>query len=1085
MFYRNPPDRFHKETPLPAEIIVPSAGEKKHVTVLISDLSGFTVLSQRLDPEELNELMGGIFGAMDKIISAFGGFIEKFMGDAVVAFFGVPAAHEDDPVRAVFAALDIHQAIASLRPQPRTASGLPLRMHSGISSGLVVTTTFNPTRGNYGISGDTINLAARLQALAQPGDILVCADTRRQSEGYFAFESLPPARVKGRSQLVAIHRVISARAHPRKLYPRRGLRSRLIGRRQEMRLLFEAADRLQAGTGSVIGICGEAGTGKSRLVDEFKSAMRHRHVQWYSGYAHDYSRNSSFAPLRELLGTMLEISKGDAAHVIRQKIRDKYAIAGAESTSLASFLGKLDRLDHREPSAADPEILKSRLYDAMSMLFSREAQRSPAVFCLEDIHWADPSSMEFIRTCADISGPALFLITFRPASHLFSGRHHPMQAPSYREIRLTNLTAEESRKLLESLLKPYSVPAALERFILEKVDGNPFYLEEMLHNLLESNALVAKKGRWQFTGPLHDLCIPRTVQGHVAARIDCLPPRVKRVLQVAAVAGKHFSRPMLAGCIDDPAQLPEHLELLERHDLIGRIAEHPHFRYGFRHDIIREVVYKSLLKKERRDLHQRLGMVMEERFTDSPDDAPEILAFHFKHGKSPHKAIRYLIQSAGTSLRQYAVIEAHRFYREAYDLLTAPGRLTPHNTGELIDLLNRWAPVFYFRGTFGELETLFRRHLPEADTLDDLEKRGIYHVWLGASLWGIERFGDAYRFLRKALELGAQGNSRLVNGYAHTWLAWTCVDLGRMKEGLEHGKEARRLFAGAAWEHYPYFQSFDSDGYAYWALGACARVRESGEKLLALGRTSSSIRGITWGNTVAAWGFMGEGDFSSAIERTKAALAASKDPLYTQFPRLSLGMCYVLCGEHQKAKELLEEVLEFARTIGCRYLDTPARCFLAVVLTAEGRFGEGMRMLTGARQWWAKNRALWRYTFSELIVGDIYSALALRTTPVPWIHIIKNGWFLAKTLPCAGRNAAHHYHRAIELAHRIGAGAIEGQAHLSLGRFHKARKEYRKAVECFLAARSLFKACEAGVLFGQAERELRLMEGDKKKSLRV
>jgi tetratricopeptide (TPR) repeat protein len=220
---------------------------------------------------------------------------------------------------------------------------------------------------------------------------------------------------------------------------------------------------------------------------------------------------------------------------------------------------------------------------------------------------------------------------------------------------------------------------------------------------------------------------------------------------------------------------------------------------------------------------------------------------------------------------------------------------------------------------------------------------------------------------------------------------------------------------------------------------------------------------------------MSAGDFISAIERNKAALATSKDPLYTQFPRLSLGMCYVLRGDYRRAKELLEEVLEFARTIDCSYLGTPARCFLAVVLTAEGRFCEGMSMLTSARQWWAENRALWRYTFSELIIGDIYAALALRAAPVSWKHIIKNGLFLAKTLPGAGRNAAHHYRRAIELAHRIGAGVIEGQAHLSLGRLYKARKEYQKAVECFIAARNLFKACEAGALFEQAEQELRLM----------
>jgi len=1072
---RHLPDFLHNKDALVEVTLASAAGEKKYVTVLISDLSGFTALSQQLDPEALNELMGSIFGAMGTIISAYGGFIEKFMGDAAVAFFGVPASHEDDPMRAIFAAREIHRVIASLQPQLRANVKLPLRMHSGISSGLVVTATLDPAQGNYGISGDPISLAARLAAMAQPGDVLVCADTRGQAEGYFAFEHLVPARVKGRSEPVAVHRVLSARTHPRKQQPHWALRSRLIGRRQEMKLLIEAADRLEEGTGSAIGICGEAGTGKSRLVDEFKSALEPRNIKWHSGYAHDYSRNSSYTPFRELLRTMLEISEEDADDVIRKKIEAKHAIAGDESTSLVSFLGKPDDVDRRERAAADPEILKSRLHDAMRILFTKEAQKTPSVFFLEDMHWADPSSVEFIRTIGDVCFPALFLFTFRPDFLLFPCRQRDLEGPSYREILLTNLTAEESRNLLGSLLYPYAVPAALERFILEKVAGNPFYMEEMLNNLLESGALAEKKGSWHFTRPLHDSCMPRTVQGHVAARVDCLDPHSKRVLQMAAVAGKHFSPALLEGFFDDPAQLAHHLALLEQHNLIIHPPELPHSHYSFRHDIIREVVYKGLLTRERREIHQRLGMVMEERFSGSPDLSPELLAFHFKHGTSPKKAVPYLIQSAGKCLRRYAVIEAHRFYLEAYDLLTGADMIPAPSPLELIDLLNNWAPVFYFRGTFGELEALLRKHLPEADMLDDLEKRGIYYVWLGASLWGCERFGDAYRCLRTALELGEQCNSSLVSGYAHTWLAWTCVDLGHMEEGLAHGKEARTISAGTIREQYPYFQSHDSDGYAYWALGACDRVRESGEKLLELGQKSSSIRGITWGNTVLAWGFMSAGDFISAIERNKAALATSKDPLYTQFPRLSLGMCYVLRGDYPRARELLEEVLEFARTIDCRYLGTPARCFLAVVLTAEGRFCEGMNMLTSARRWWAENRALWRYTFSELIIGDIYAALALRAVPVSWKHIIKNGLFLAKTLPGAGRKAAHHYRRAIELAHRIGAGVIEGQAHHSLGRFYKARKEYQKAVECFMAARNLFKECGAGALLEMAEQELRLM----------
>ncbi len=1075
---RNSPDLFHGEDHLPEGTLVP-AGERKYVTVLISDLSGYTALSGRLDPEELNEIMGIIFRAIDKIIASYDGFIEKFVGDAVVAFFGVPAAHEDDPVRAILAAREIHRVIASLHFQGRTKTILPLSMHSGISSGLVVTAALNPAKGNYGISGDTINLASRLEALAGPGDILVCADTFRQSEGYFVFEPLVPAKVKGRSEPVLMYRVLAAHLQPRKKKTRRALYSPLVGRQQELLVLLKASDRLSRGAGSVIAICGEAGTGKSRLVDEFKEALRHRAIRWYSGCAHGYSRNSSYAPIRDLLSTMLDIGEGNSVDAIQQKIEDTYNVTEEESKPLAVCLGRLYGIDAGEAAAMDPEIRKSRLHDAITILFTREAQRTPTAFFLEDIHWADPSSLDFIQTFQDFSCPALFIYTFRPAAPVLPCRYQGAKAVSYREIQLTNLTAEESRQLLKSLLKPSAVPPELERFILEKVEGNPFYLEEMLNTLLESGVLVEKKGSWQITTPLKNSWIPRTVHGVVAAGIDCLNPGAKRVLQVAAVAGKHFSRAILSRTVDHQADLSDHLELLEQQNLIRPTSVHPDSRYRFRHAIIQEVVYKSILKKERRDIHERIGLVMEQLLPGSIEAPLETLAFHFKHGTSLDKATRYLIHSARKSLLQYSVTEAHQYYSEAYELLTGSGRGEAEDTMQLIDLLNSWAPVFYFRGTFGELENLFRKHLPEAETLDDPERRGIFYVWLGASLWGNEQFKDAHRFLRKALELGTLSNNKRVNGYAHTWLAWTCVDLGRMEEGIAHGKEARALSAGTAWEHYPYFQSYDSDGYAYWALGACARVRESGDRLLALAQENSSVRGITWGNTVTAWGYMSAGDFASAIERAKAALAASKDPLYTQFPRLSLAMCYVLCGDYHKAKELLEEVLGFARTIGCRYLGTPSRCFLSVVLASEGRFSEGMRTLKNARRWWRENQALWRYTFSELIIGDIYAALARRAAPLSWSGVIRNALFLAKNLPFAAKHATHHYLTAIELAHRIGARVIEGQAYLSLGRLYKTGKAHRKAAECFSTARSLFKACEAGALLELAEQELSQMDEGK------
>jgi tetratricopeptide (TPR) repeat protein len=771
--------------------------------------------------------------------------------------------------------------------------------------------------------------------------------------------------------------------------------------------------------------------------------------------------------------------------MMRQKIEQKTGLPGEQNVTVLPCLGSLYGINWPGTAAVEPELRKARLHDAIKTIFKKQAQRSPTVICLEDIHWADPSSAELIHSVfSDLSYPVLLICTLRPTPHFPPVRELSCPELMCREITLTSLTAEESRELLKSLLKSSDIPSALESFILEKVEGNPFYLEEILNALIESAALVKKKGAWQLTTPLTHSRIPRTVHGLIASRIDCLHPTAKRILQVASVMGKRFPSTILTKITDGAKHLEDHLERLEQNNLIRRTSAHPDPEYSFRHAIIQEVVYSSLLKKERQEIHERIGLVIENLFTGRLEVIPETLAFHFKHGKSLHKAAHYLVQSGKKSLQQYAVNESHQYYREAYDLFNSSGRSSMEGKTQLIELLNTWAPVFYFRGTFRDLEELLRRHLAEAETLDDLEKRGIFYVWLGASMWGGEQFRDAYCFLHRALELGERSTSNRVIAYAHTWLAWTCVELGRIEEGITHGGEARALSVSTAWEHYPYFQSYDSDGYAYWALGACAKIKASGEKLRELGQQSASIRGITWGYTVEAWGFASAGDFPSAIAWTQVALKTSKDPLYTQFPRLSLGMCYVLSGDYEKAKQPLMEVLEFAENRGCRYLGTPAQCFLAAVLTAEGRFREGMSMLKRAQRWWSENQALWRCTFSELIIGDIYAALARRETPISWSILARNAFFLAKNLPFAAGKARDHYLKAIESANRIGAQVIEGQAYLSLGRFYMRGGKNRQASACFSSASRLFELCEAGVYLEQARRELSLVEGGKERFLR-
>lgn len=461
----------HKPLPAPNKI----NGERKYVTVLFSDMSGYTAMSERLDPEEVKEITSRIFGEISQIVDKYNGFIEKFIGDAVMAVFGATKAFEDDPIRAIKASKEIHRVVKSISPEYEKKIGRSLAMHTGINTGLVVTGEVNLEKGTHGIAGDTINLAARLSSLRKEGDILVGSDTYAQAEGYFDFEALEPVKVKGKSKAIRVYRVLAQKDQPRKVHRLQGVRARLIGRKVEMALLEEAVDNLREGNGSTIAVCGTAGTGKSRLIEEFKATLDLEEIQWHEGHAYPYAQNIPYFPLINLLSRAFQIEEGDAPERMREKVEDGIDALLGETKDVVPYVGSLFSLNYPEIKNISAESWKWKIQKAIQSILSALAQRGPTVICLEDLHWADPSFLELIRLIlSDSRDPILFLCMYRPTITLFSSHQIRQMTNPYKEIRLRDLSVSESQDMVESLMNTEDVPPELRQFVQEKVEGNPF-----------------------------------------------------------------------------------------------------------------------------------------------------------------------------------------------------------------------------------------------------------------------------------------------------------------------------------------------------------------------------------------------------------------------------------------------------------------------------------------------------------------------------------------------------------------------------------------------------------------------------------
>jgi tetratricopeptide (TPR) repeat protein len=771
----------------------------------------------------------------------------------------------------------------------------------------------------------------------------------------------------------------------------------------------------------------------------------------------------------DLMSRAWRIKENDPPAKVREKIETGIERLIDSRENVAPYIGSLYSLSYSETENLDAESWRSRLFQGIKSIIAALTRHGPTIFCFEDIHWSDPSSLDLLRfLISDPKLPALFLCVHRLPFSLFSAHQLNALGESYEEIRLQDFSPTDTLEMVDSLLQTDSIPGGLRKFIQMKVEGNPFYVEEAINSLVETQTLVHEKGTWRLARPLTQTDIPPTVQGVISARLDRLEMDVKRILQEASVIGRVFLREILKRITVLQDSLDQGLHRLEMLDLVRVRSLQPDLEYIFKHALTQEVVYNGLLKKERKNLHESIGLVVEQLFHERLSEFYETLGFHFKRGRSVLKAVDYLMKSAQKSVDRYALEGSHKYYQEAFDLLRDHPERTLDKDLLLIDLLLKWAIVFYYRADFTTLIELLTSQKKLAESLGDKVRLGMFYAWLGWAIYFKERFRESHGYLSKALEIGKETDDQRLIAYASTWLAWCYMSLGEYDKAIASGDTAFELSKLFPSDHYLYFKPLAAQGFTYWHKGDKKKTFEIGKMMEDFGKQQANLRSLSFGRLVIGNSYLVEGDFQSALQWYQRG-QVSADPLYYHGGRMMEGGCQLMCGQVQKACEILEDTLSVGRGMGLEWFDTLVKIFLGVATVARGSMNQGLKMLEDSVQTCARNERRYFQALSEYLLGNVYLQIVQGEGDLGLQTVIKNIGFLVKNVPFAAKKAENHLNKAIEVARKIGAMGILGQAHLDLGRLHQAKKRKDRARECMAKAIEHFEICEAETFLTQAK----------------
>jgi len=1036
-------------------------GERKQVTVLFADLKGSMELLADRDPEEARQPLDPVLERLMAAVHRYEGTVNQVMGDGIMALFGAPMAHEDHAVRACYAALHMQAAIGQYAEALRRQQGLDVQIRVGLNSGEVVVRAIgNDLHMDYTAIGQTTHLAARLEQLARPGTTLLTADTLRLVEGYVEVTPLGPVPVKGLPEPVAVYELLRAGPVRSRLQAAvaRGL-TRFVGRDTELEHLRQALTRAGAGQGQVVAGVGEAGVGKSRLFYEF-TRSHHTH-DWLLLASHSvsYGKATAYLPVLDLLKGYFQIDPQDDVRRRREKVTGKLlTLDRALEPTLPALLALLEvPVEDPQWQAFDPPQRRRRTLEAIKHLLLHESQVQPLCLVFEDLHWIDAETQALLDNLVESLPTArlLLLVNYRPEY-----QHGWGSKTSYTQLRLDPLPPASADAFLQALLGSDPGFDSLKQLLIARTQGNPFFLEESVRTLVETEVLVGERGVYRLARPQEGLQVPATVQAVLAARIDRLPPEDKRLLQTAAVIGTEVPWPLLQAIADEPDEaLHRGLAHLQAAEFLYETSLFPERAYTFKHALTHEVAYGGLLRERQRLLHGRIVVAMEQHGADQLADQVERLAHHALRGEVWDKAVAYCRQAGDKAVARSASREAVTCFEQALVALEhlpegcerqeqaidvrfgLRQALTPRlEYGRLLTYLREaemlaealgdqhrlgWGAAYMIDcfGATGDLQHAVeagQRALALAGTLKDAALQVVTHLFLGRVYHRLGDYPQAIDLLRQNLvplegallreHFGLPGLPSVMSRVA---LAQCLAELGAFTEGLAHAEESLRI----------------------------AEAVNHPDSL------SQACRGI--GDV-----YLRKGALHQAIPCLERGLEVSRAwdmPLRFYLVSSILGYAYVLSGRLSEALPLLEQS---ASTEVTGIVRGRVDVWLSEAYLRLGRLDEALAVVERDLEVCRTHAHQGDQAWALRLLGEIH----------------------AHRQPPQAELAAAAYHEALALAEELGMRPLQAHCHLGLGTLYAtagqaepARAELSTAIAMYQAMDMTFWLPQAEAMLAQGE----------------